>query len=403
MATTKLKKLINDDKEFLFQNYGERLPISFIKGTDSYLYDQDNKEYIDLFSGIAVSNLGYSNKSFKKALQNQIENLIHSSNWYLNKEQIEAAKLLSELAFKGKTLFVNSGTEANEAAIKLARKYGLSKDKKRYEIISFTNSFHGRTIGSMTATGQKKIHDGFGPLPKGFKYLPFNDIEAFEKEIEQNKNITAVITELIQGESGINIADKKFIKMIATICKKNDILLIVDEVQTGVGRTGKPFAFEHYGIKPDVITLAKGLAGGLPVGAIHAKSNISEFFTPGTHGTTFGGNHLAMAGAVAVLKEMKKPSFFKNIEKVNTQIIEQLKKIKTKTNIIKEIRGLGLHIGIELTIPCSDIVQKAMDKGLIVNCAAGNVVRIMPPLTISPNVVKQGIKILEEILLSEEN
>jgi len=403
MKSKILQKIIDEDKEFLFQNYGDRLPVSFIKGEDSYLYDQDNKKYIDLFSGIAVSNLGYSNNSFKNALKKQIDNLIHTSNWYLNEEQIEAAKLLSELSFKGKTLFVNSGTEANEAAIKLARRYGLSKDEKRYEIISFNNSFHGRTTGSMAATAQKKIHEGFGPIAKGFKYLPFNDLESFENEIANNKNVTAVITELIQGESGINIADTKFIQKISELCKKNDILFIIDEVQTGIGRTGKPFAFEHYRIEPDIITLAKGLAGGIPVGAIHAKSEISNYFTPGTHGTTFGGNHLAMAGIVAVLTEIKKDSFLKNIEDVHNQIFKQFTEIKNKSNLIKEIRGLGLHIGIELTIPCAEIVKKALEKRVIINCAAGNVIRIMPPLSISPEIAKEGIKIIEKILLNEEN
>ncbi|MCP4135295.1 MAG: aspartate aminotransferase family protein [bacterium] len=400
--SVKLEKIIKDDKKYLFRNYGDRLPVCFTRGDGSYLYDQDNKEYIDFFSGIAVCNLGYNNKALSKALHKQVDSLLHSSNWYLNKEQIAAAEQINELSFPGKTLFCNSGAEANEGAIKLARKFGLSHSKNKYRIISFSNSFHGRTFASMTATAQKKIHSGFGPLPQGFIYLPFNDIKAFQKEIKKNKNIAAIMIELVQGEGGVNIADKKFIKEVFTVCQKNDIITIVDEVQTGIGRTGTIFAYQHYGVTPDIITMAKGLGGGIPIGAIHAKNFLAGVLTPGSHGTTFGGNHLACAAATAVLKEIKKSSLLKNVNTISEYIFERLEAIREKTGFITDIRGLGLQIGFELSKPGMDIVKTALAKKLVINCTAEKVIRIMPPLTIKLSTIKAGMDILEEILLDEE-
>jgi len=401
MISQELQKIIENDKEYLFQNYGDRLPVSFVRGVESFLFDQDNKRYIDFFSGIAVCSLGYSNKDYSQSLHKQIDNIIHSSNWFFNSEQIEAAKLISELAFKGKTLFVNSGTEANEAAIKLVRRYGQSIDKERYHIISFKGSFHGRTFGSMSATAQDKIQRGFGPLVPGFRFLPFNDIEEFEKEIINNNNICAVITELIHGEGGIVLAQKEFIKKLFNLCKKKDIITIVDEVQTGIGRTGKPFVYQGYDIIPDILTLAKGLGGGIPIGAIHTRDELSRYLNPGSHGTTFGGNHLSCTAAISVLKEFKKGDIFKNIEKINNYIFTELNKIKNKVTFINEVRGLGLHIGIELKKEGIEIVKKALQQGLIINCTDKRVLRIMPPLSISLPIVKEGIKILEKIFLEE--
>ncbi len=402
MESKKLKKIMQEDKKYLFQNYGDRLPVCFTRGEGSILFDQNNKRYIDFFSGIAVSNLGYNHPAVSKALHAQVDRILHSSNWYYNNEQIQAAALISGLAFPGKTLFVNSGTEANEAAIKLARKYGLSTSPDRYEIISFHDSFHGRTMGSMSATAQKKIHDGFGPLPAGFKYLPFNDINAFREEADKNPNIAAILIELIQGESGIKVAEKNYVKELFALCKQKGILTIVDEVQTGMGRTGKPFAYQHYGISPDAITLAKGLGAGLPIGALHTKDALVQFFPKGTHGTTFGGNHMSCAAAVAVLKELNKKTVYANIKKSSEYIFQSLKAIQKKVSYIKEIRGMGLHIGFELTRPGSQVVSAALDKGLIINCTSEKVIRIMPPLVIPLAVVKEGMKILEDILINEE-
>ncbi len=401
MASKQLKKIIGEDREYLFQNYGERLPVCFTRGENSCLYDQDNRKYVDFFSGIAVSNLGYSNKQLLKAISGQAGDIIHSSNWYLNREQINAAKQVSELAFPGRTLFVNSGTEANEAAIKLARKYGLSLSKKRYEIITFENSFHGRTMGSMTATAQEKIHSGYGPLPSGFRYLKFNDIKSFKSQVKKNKNIAAVMIELVQGEGGINIAQKAFVEELFSLCNKNEIITIVDEVQTGIGRTGSVFCFQQYNVVPDMITLAKGIAGGLPAGILHAKKYFSDFLSAGTHGSTFGGNHLASAAIEAVLKEVRKNSLLNNVRKTGEYIRKQLIKISSHVDFINEVRGMGLHIGIELNKPGMPLVKKALERGLVINCTAEKVIRIMPPLVITMKTVREGMNILEKLLMEE--
>lgn len=400
MVSSKLKKIIEDDSNFLYQNYGKRQEVCFVKGKGSFLYDQDGKQYIDLFSGVAVSNLGHSHPAINAALAKQSKNILHSSNHYYNKEQIETAKLISELAFTGNTLFVNTGTEANEAAIKLARKYGLAHSKNKIEILSFYNSFHGRTFGSMTATGQKKIHEGFGPLPKGFKHIPYNDIKAFKKTARKGKT-AAVIVELLQGEGGVIRAKKEFIAEMFDICQKYDILTIVDEVQTGVGRTGLPFAFQHYGITPDIITLAKGLGGGLPLGAMHTKNFLLPYFPKGVHGTTFGGNHLSCALASVVLAELKKANFFKEVNKISDYIFERLHKIQFKTNLIREARGLGLLIGIEINVDAQRIVKKALELGLIINCTSEKVIRLAPALNIKMKEIETGMNILENILLGE--
>ncbi len=401
MASTKLKKIMTDDKNHLFQNYGNRQKVCFVRGRNSYLYDQDNRKYVDFFSGIAVSSLGYGTKAYAKALHRQVDSIIHSSNHYFNREQNEAGRLLNEVSFPGKTLFVNSGTEATEAAIKLARRYGMSHGKDRYRIITFDNSFHGRTYGGMTATAQKKIHDGFGPLVPGFTYLPGNDIKIFEKEIRKNRDVCAVMIELIQGEGGIQVADKRFVKDLFRLCNKNGILTIVDEVQTGVGRTGTMFAYQHFGVVPDIITMAKGLAGGVPIGAIHAKNFLPEFLPRGTHGTTFGGNHLACAAAAAVLKQVRAKAFLANVNAVGGYFFDALNGLSKKVGFIKEVRGLGLHIGIELTKPGADLVPKALEKGLVINCTADKVIRIMPPLNITLKTAREGMKILERLFLEE--
>lgn len=401
MNSSKLDKIIKDDKEYLFQNYGTRLPVSFVRGDGSYLYDQDNKRYLDLFSGIAVSSLGYSSTQLQKVLHGQIDKLIHSSNWFYNQEQIEAARLISENSFPGKTLFVNSGTEANEAAIKLARRHGLSIYRKKYEIITFTGSFHGRTFGSMSATAQEKIHSGFGPVVPGFIYVPFNDAKAFRKAVKKEKYIAAVMLELIQGEGGINIAEEDFVREVFDICNQKGILTIVDEVQTGIGRTGELFVYQHFNITPDIITLAKGLGGGVPVGALHAKNFLSEHFPAGSHGTTFGGNHLACAAAAAVLKEIKSRKVMENVKAASEYIFTRLKRIKQTTGYIKNIRGMGLHIGVEIAEPGMDLVKRALEEKLIINCTAVNIIRIMPPLTIDMDVLEEGMDIFEKVIIKK--
>lgn len=395
----KLDKIIETDKEFLFQNYGNRLPVCFTKAENSCLYDQDGNKYIDFLSGIAVNTLGYADEEFKQTLKNQIDSIIHSSNWFFNAEQIKAAELISDISFPGRTLFVNSGTEANEAAIKLSRLYGLSQSENKYEIVSFTNSFHGRTFGAMTATAQNKIHSGFGPLPEGFHYLNFGDIDAFKNVISKN-TVCAVILEPIQGEGGILIPDKQYLSEIVNLCKSNNILIITDEIQTGIGRTGKFFGYQHFDFIPDIISMAKGLGSGIPVGAIHCSTNLSNYLAAGKHGTTFGGNHLACTAASYTIKKLKDPSFLNNVNQISEQLFSKLNDISKKYSFVKEVRGLGLHIGIELTIPGMEFVKTALANGLIINCTADKVLRIMPPLTISSEEVNAGLEILDQVFRS---
>lgn len=401
MASKKLEKIIAGDKQYLFQNYGDRLPVCFTRGDGSHLFDQDNGKYIDFFSGIAVSCLGYNHPRLSRALHNQVDRIMHSSNWYYNAEQIEAAKLVSELTFPGKTLFVNSGTEANEAAIKLARRYGKATSKDRYGIVTFEGCFHGRTFGAMSATAQEKIQKGFEPLLPGFRAFPYNRAEAVVKELDSSKNICAVIMELVQGEGGIIIAEKPFVKSIADACKRNGVLLIIDEVQTGVGRTGKFCGYEHYGIRPDVITFAKGIAGGFPMGALHTRDDLAGCLEKGSHGTTFGGNHFASAAAVAVLKEFKSGKLLESVRKNGQFIMDHINKIKAQTDCIKEVRGLGMHIGIEFKSPGANMVKKALERGLVINCTSEKVIRIMPPLTITMKTIKEGLAILDQIIAEE--
>jgi len=385
------------DREYLFQNYGNRLPVEFVRGEDSFLFDSTGKKYIDFLSGISVVNLGYSNKHYTDTLHKQIDQIMHTSNWFFNSNQVQAAKQISDHSFKGRTLFVNSGTEANEAAIKLARKYGQSIDEECYTILTFSSSFHGRTFGAMSATGNEKIRTGFGPVVPGFKYVPFNDKDAFEEAVKQEK-VCAVMVEMIQGEGGIKVADKDFIQHVYKIAKDNGILFIADEIQTGIGRTGKLFAFEHYDIVPDIITLAKGLANGIPVGAMHAKEELLSLLGAGTHGTTFGGNQLATAAVCAVFDIITKPSFLEHIHDMSKVVFDRLENIKKSVPLIKEIRGKGLHIGVELESDGMPFVKKALDAGLVINCTAQNVLRIMPPLIIDENTLIQGLDIFEKIV-----
>jgi predicted acetylornithine/succinylornithine family transaminase len=395
----KLDDIIALDKEYLFQNNG-RLPVCFDRGEGSHLFDVDGKRYVDFFSGIAVSSLGYAHPALTRKLHEQVDKLLHTSNWYYNAQQAEAARALSAVSFKGKTFFANSGTEANEAAIKLARRFGKSKDEERFHIVSFLKSFHGRSYGSMSATGQEKTRKGFDPLVPGFHYLPYGELETLKEFLSHNK-VCAVMMELIQGEGGINVAKKDFVKGAAALCREHGALLILDEIQTGVGRTGKAFAYQLYDIQPDIITLAKGLGGGVPVGAIHTKDELAQYFPLGAHGTTFGGNHLATAAVCAVLEEIAKPGFLSDVERRSAHMFARLRDIQLKTPIVQEVRGVGFHIGVQLSKPGSDIVRKALAAGLLINCTADTVIRIVPPIVISDDVIDEGCDILEKILCSE--
>ncbi len=371
----------------LFSNY-KRAAIDFASAQGNYLTDTTGNTYLDFSSGIGVTNLGY-HPSVNQALTEQVGKILHQPNLYHNQLQEDVAGLLigdkDYLAF-----FCNSGAEANEAAIKIAR-----KASGKQEIITFQNSFHGRTFGSMSATGQDKIKRGFGEGVPHFIYAIFNDIDSV-KDLASDET-AAIMLELVQGESGVQPADKDFVKALADFCKEMGIYLIVDEVQTGLGRTGKLYAYEHYDIEPDIFTLAKGLANGVPVGAMLAKSSLGEAFSYGSHGSTFGGNKLAMAAAKATLEVMLVPGFLDTALENGNQLQAKLQAALSDKETVTTVRGLGYMIGIETTGNLGELVQSARDKGLIVLTAGTNVIRLLPPITLSDAEIEKGVAILSEI------
>ena len=371
----------------LFSNY-KRAAIEFASAQGNYLTDTTGKTYLDFSSGIGVTNLGY-HPHVNQALTEQVGKILHQPNLYHNQLQEDVAGLLTGdkdyLAF-----FCNSGAEANEAAIKIAR-----KASGKQEIITFQNSFHGRTFGSMSATGQDKIKQGFGEGVPHFNYAIFNDIDSV-KALASDET-AAIMLELVQGESGVQPADKDFVKALADFCKETGIYLIVDEVQTGLGRTGKLYAYEHYDIEPDIFTLAKGLANGVPVGAMLAKSSLGEAFSYGSHGSTFGGNKLAMAAAKATLEVMLVPGFLDTALENGNQLQAKLQAALSDKETVTTVRGLGYMIGIETTGNLGELVQSARDKGLIVLTAGTNVIRLLPPITLSDAEIEMGVAILSEI------
>ncbi|MDG4477540.1 acetylornithine transaminase [Streptococcus parasuis] len=371
----------------LFQNY-KRESIEFIKAAGNYLVDQEGNFYLDFSSGIGVTNLGF-HKQVKQAVSEQLETIWHSPNLYLNSLQEQVADLLigdeDYLAF-----FCNSGAESNEAAIKLARKFSGKSD-----IITFKQSFHGRTFGAMSATGQEKIQLGFGPLVEGFHYAIYNDLESVKQLVTENT--AAVMLELVQGEGGVIPADKDFVAELAHYCKEQGLLLIVDEVQTGIGRTGTLFAYQQYGISPDIITLAKGLANGLPIGAMLGKSALGTAFTYGSHGTTFGGNKLVLSSSKAVL-EILTEDFLAKVRVKASYLQDQLANQLGNLPTVVAIRGLGLMLGIQVTGDLGTIVTQARKNGLIVLTAGSDVIRLLPPLTITEEEIDKAVSILAECL-----
>jgi len=371
----------------LFSNY-KRAAIDFASAQGNYLTDTTGKTYLDFSSGIGVTNLGY-HPHVNQALTEQVGKFLHQPNLYHNQLQEDVADLLigdkDYLAF-----FCNSGAEANEAAIKIAR-----KASGKQEIITFQNSFHGRTFGSMSATGQDKIKQGFGEGVPHFSYAIFNDIDSVKALASEET--AAIMLELVQGESGVQPADKDFVKALSDFCKETGIYLIVDEVQTGIGRTGKLFAYEHYDIEPDIFTLAKGLANGVPVGAMLAKSSLGEAFSYGSHGSTFGGNKLAMAAAKATLEVMLIPGFLDTALENGNQLQAKLQAALSDKETVTTVRGLGYMIGIETTGNLGELVQSARDKGLIVLAAGTNVIRLLPPITLSDAEIEKGVALLSEI------
>ena len=384
---------------YLAKNYNRR-NISFKRGKGSFLYSTDGKKYLDFLSGIAVNTLGHSNPYLIKALNDQSKKLWHVSNSFLIPEGEKLAKRLAKKTFADSVIFVNSGAEANETAIKIARRYFFSLGKKnKNRILCIKNSFHGRTLANIFASGSKKMTEGFGPKVSGFDHFKYGDIKSFKKKIS-NKT-AAVFFETAMGESGIKVHSTKFLKDVRKICTQKKILLILDEVQCGVGRSGKFFAFEYSNIKPDIVPIAKGIGGGYPIGAVLMTKKVSKCMVPGTHGSTYGGNPLAMAVGNAILDKVFKKKFLKNVRSNSTFFINELKIIKNDfPNIIEEVRGIGLLIGIKLKVNLSEFISKLTDNKLLTIRAAENVVRILPPLNVNLKEIKLALKIIRKVCLS---
>jgi acetylornithine aminotransferase len=382
------------------------LNISVSKGKGCWIWDENGKCYLDALSGIAVNTLGHSHKKLTEELSTQIQLLIHTSNLYKIPLQEELAKKLCELTKLNSVFFCNSGLEANEAAIKIARKYGTSRGFSQPKIIVFEKAFHGRSFATLAASSNKKNKEGFGPLLDGFIRVPYNNIEEIKKISKSFSEISAVFLESIQGEGGINLPDKNFLINLKNLCKRENWLLIMDEVQSGMGRTGKWFAYQWAGIIPDIIPIAKGLGSGIPVGAVVVNKKCSKILEPGNHGSTFGGNPLAMKAGLVTIESIENECLLKNVTDRGNQLIEGLKSLIGKLKGIKDIRGRGLMIGIEFNDDCKVLVKKALDQGLLINVTENKIVRLLPPLIISKNeteillgrlvsVIKNHLKISE--------
>lgn len=383
-------------KSSLFPTYA-RYPITLVKGEGSRLWDDTGKEYIDLMSGIAVANLGHAPKEVKEQLVQQLDQLWHVSNLFHIPNQEKLASLLTDNSCADAVFFCSTGAEANEAAIKLARRYNQKVlNNGRYEIITFNMSFHGRTLATLTATGQDKVKEGFHPLPEGFVYAPYNDIEAVRNLV--NDKTCAIMLEMVQGEGGVLPADPEFVKQLAELCKQENLLLIADEIQTGVGRTGKLFAYEHYGVEPDIFTLAKGLGGGFPIGAMLGKAFLAEAFSAGSHGSTFGGTPIATAAGFAAVDTIISTKLPERAAEVGEYTIKKLESKLAGNPLIAKIRGIGLLIGIECTLPAGEIISETHKRGVLVIPAGPNVIRLVPALNIPQEDLDQGLDVLCAVL-----
>ncbi|OQB22877.1 MAG: Acetylornithine aminotransferase [candidate division BRC1 bacterium ADurb.Bin183] len=382
--------------KYLMNTYGERA-ICLARGEGCRVWDSDGKEYLDFLSGISVNNLGHCHPAIVAAIQKQAATLIHCSNIYLIEPQILLAKKIVENSFANKCFFANSGAEANEGAIKLARLYSKNKYQRddRFSIIAMKQSFHGRTMGTISATGQSKVQVGFEPLLEGFVFAEFNNIESVRALV--NEKTCAVILEPVQGEGGIIPADKKFLEAVRALCNEKDLVLIFDEVQCGMGRIGTNFAYEYFGVTPDVITLAKALGGGVPIGALLARAPFSDVFSPGKHAHTFGGNPLVCSAALAFVTELFDKKIAARAAETGEFFRAQLRALAPKYSFIKDVRGLGLMIGIALSIPGKDIVSRCMEKGLLANCTCDTIIRMLPPLIVSKEDCDKAVKILDEV------
>jgi predicted acetylornithine/succinylornithine family transaminase len=386
------ENLFDEEQKFLLQTY-KRIPLEISHGEGVYLFTKDGKKYLDFFSGLGVNALGYGNKKIIQAINDQVKKFIHLSNYYVNQPQIELAKRLVKYSGLSKVFFTNSGTEAVEAALKLIRKT-LGPGKK---IISFTNSFHGRTYGSLSLTSKEKYKKAFRPLLPNISQLEFNNVEMLKTKI--NENIAAVFIEFIQGEGGINVASIEFIEALKSLQNKFGFILVADEIQSGTGRTGKPFAYNHYNINPDLVVLAKSIGGGLPLGALITSEKYSSIFENGDHGSTFGGNPVACSAGIVVLDEVFENGLMNRISELGNYFKNELTNLKSKySNLIKDIRGMGFMLGIELPEPCYKVIQLFREKGIFINCTNEKVLRILPPLTSSKENINYFLTTFGEIL-----
>ena len=370
-----------------------KTPLVIQRGRGTRVWDAHGDEYLDFFPGWAVSGLGHCHKRVTEAIKRQVEQLMHVSNNYYHEEQGKLAETVIRHAFPGKVFFCNSGAEANEAAFKLARKFG---NPARNEIIAMDRSFHGRTLAAVTATGTAKYHEGFEPLVAGFKHVPFNDFASLEKAV--TSKTAAIILELIQGEGGVHVADPQYISNVRRLCNDKKILLIFDEVQTGMGRTGRLFCYKNYGAEPDMMTLAKSLGGGFPFGALVVKKEYADILQPGTHATTFGGSPLACAAALATFEAIEKEKLLNNAVIAGSHLFKKLNELKKKHSVIRQVRGMALMAGLELEIEGKAIYEECLQRKLLINCTQGNILRIMPPLIVREKEIDRGIQILDEVL-----
>lgn len=381
-------------QRYIMNTYG-RYPLSFVRGQGSLLWDADGKAYLDFVGGIAVCILGHCHPDLVKVLQQQAETLWHISNLYWIEPQVKAAARLVKGSGLDKVFFCNSGAEANEAAIKLTRKYFYRQGQsERNHIVTFLQSFHGRTLAAVTATGQLKYQEGFNPLPQGFHYAEYNNLQSVSSVI--NKQTAAILVEPVQGEGGIRPADTEFLQGLRQLCDREGILLIFDEVQCGMGRTGSLFAYQHYGVKPDIVTIAKGLGGGFPIGAMLSTDKAASGFVPGDHASTFGGNPLGTAVAEQVLTIIDDPSFLQRVESAGQDLMRKLRELNDER--IVEVRGQGLMVGIEMSVEAAEIIKSCMSKGLLLVGAGSHVVRMVPPLTVSDEEIRQAVAIFSQVL-----
>ena len=387
--------IIAQSDDALFQVYA-RIPLALVRGEGSRVWDGDGRSYLDFFSSTVVTALGHCHPALVRAIETQARKILHVSNLHYSEPQAQLATLLVKHSFADRVFLCNSGAEANEAAIKLARRYGQRDGGGRYEVLTALGSFHGRTLATITATGQEKVRVGFEPLPRGFRYVPFDDPGAVAEAVS-NETI-AVMVEPVQGEGGIRVPRPEYLRALRELCDRRGLLLILDEVQTGMGRTGPLFAYEHSGIRPDIITLAKGLGGGLPIGAMLATEEVAQSFTIGSHASTFGGNALTCAAAIAVVETLVNEGVLDNCQRMGERLRAGLNALRAKHALIKDVRGQGLLIGAELSVPAADVVERCLHEGLIINGTAQTVLRFAPPLTVSAADIDEAVAIVDRAL-----